>query len=83
MKITPEHVEWMRQEIAPMDTDINRQRYRDGDFPRADKVNDLNKRYRWDLFYAANVSNYIVELYGMNIKDDHIDTALRSIVKAL
>lgn len=80
MKISAQHFEEIRAAIAPLDTEERRTAYRAGDFPRAARVQDLNKRYRWDLFWAAGVSpQYHLE----GLTDVHIDTALRSIVRVL
>lgn len=68
--------------IAEHDTDYARGRYRAGDFDRADRVTDLNKRYRWDLYYCAQrVSktrgmDWVVGYYNSS----QIDSALRRIV---
>jgi hypothetical protein len=51
----------------------------------------VNKRYRWDLFwYAQRVANpfgpstkWVCDVIYPYANDDHIDTALRSIVKPL
>lgn len=86
MKITSDIVEVMRQRIAPLDTEETRQAYREGRFPRADAVKDLDTRYRWDLWHAARCIDVIkVEngWYPEGINDKHIDTALRRIVRPL
>ena len=65
-----------------MDTKEIREKYRKGEFPRANVVQDPNVRYRWDLFYTVKAYN----AFGGHDKDykhDHIDTALRSIVPPL
>lgn len=84
MKIKPEHLAAMKEAISPLDTAERRQAYRDGNFPRADKVKDLNKRYRWDLLWAADFTRLIIasDVYTY-ANDTHIDTALRSIVPKL
>jgi hypothetical protein len=43
------------------------------------------KRCRWDYLWSANVSKWIrSSLYGENdLNDEHIDTALRNIMKDL
>lgn len=79
MKITQQEREALAELIAGLDTEATRQRYRDGRFPRAESVRDLDTRYRWDLFYA--VRGYTV-LPG-NLLSSHIDTALRRIVAPL
>ena len=43
------------------------------------------KRYRWDLLYACKIDGrsgnlWICDLYSY-LNDDHIDTALRAVVK--
>lgn len=71
--------------IVPLDTTVARDAYRTGDFPRADRVNDLDKRYRWDLFWHAYRTNHDVSaaLAAEDLSDAHIDTVLRSIVPSL
>jgi hypothetical protein len=79
MKIQPTELEALRNLLTPLDTPEIRQAYREGRFPRADRVKDLDTRYRWDLFYFAR--GYRV-LPG-DLTDSHIDTALRRIVPPL
>lgn len=85
MKVTAEHVSLMRQAIEQLDTAATRQQYRTGNFTRSELTKDVDKRYQWDLFWAANTSypNTIKQVLNANYKDDHIDTALRSIVAPL
>lgn len=80
-RIPPAVVETMRSAIAPLDTDEMRAIYRAGDFPRADAVKDLDMRYRWDLYYAAEGWRLTADLDGLS--DAHIDTALRAVVRPL
>ena len=86
MKLTLDQVEAMRERIAPLDTAERRQAYREGRFPRAEGVRDLDVRYRWDLYYAARVSDVFRTGIGGDdegLTSDHIDTGLRRIVPAL
>ena len=83
MKVTKEHLEHMRQAIAPLDTDARRAAYRAGAFPRAEACKDLHKRYRWDLAYAAGLSQWLCDAVYPYADDSHVDTALRSIVPTL
>lgn len=85
MKIKAEHLATIQFAISLKDTEQVRQQYRTGNFPRADKVKDLNKRYRWDLFYMTKLVNNREFMGKINeyLNDDHLDTALRSIVKPL
>lgn len=78
-KIHGETLDAMRQAIAPFDTPERRARYLAGDFARADRVDDLDKRYRWDLAWEANVYPSL----PAGLLDSHVDTALRSIVAPL
>lgn len=86
MKLTLDQVEAMRERICPLDTAETRQAYREGRFPRADRVRDLDKRYRWDLYHAGRVSE-VLDMWGggdgEGLTDAHIDTALRRIVPPL
>ena len=67
--------------INPLDTLSRRLAYQAGNFPNADVVKDLNKRYRWDLLWAARYD--VTPLYQEGCNDSHIDTALRCIVARL
>ena len=82
MKIKPEHIEFMRAKIAPLDTPERRAIY------KAQGLSD--KRYRWDLVYltdkpsyAEGLTKYICDVLYEYLNDTHIDTALRTIVKPL
>ena len=82
MKIPKDVVEAMREAISPLDTEDARERYRSGNFPRANTVKNLDERYRWDLLWASRFD--VTELYDQfSANSTHIDTALRSIVKPL
>ena len=86
MKLTLAQIEAMRERIAPLDTAETRQAYREGRFPRADRVRDLDMRYRWDLYHAARgweVLDRSIGGEGADLTDAHIDTGLRRIVPPL
>ncbi|WP_457066882.1 hypothetical protein [Mycobacteroides abscessus] len=84
MKMTSAHYDQLRAAIEPLDTAERREAYRAGQFPIADKVNDLNVRYRWDLFWTARGYGLLPrDIHGCIYNSDHIDTALRRIVPAL
>jgi len=80
-KIAGEALERMASAIRPFDTDSTRERYRRREFPRAEMVKDVNRRYRWDLFYAAGSGRILPDNEELN--DSHIETALRKIVPDL
>jgi len=52
--------------------------YEQGQFPRADQVKDLQKRFVWDILFSTKQYNFINELYNY-MNDSHIETALRKI----
>ena len=81
MKLDRGTLDRMRDAIAPLDTAERRQAYLSGDFPRADRVRDLDKRYRWDIYYAAG--GYRLHPEDDSITDAHIDTGLRRVVPVL
>ena len=56
--------------------------YEEGRFARADKVKDLNKRFRWDLYHRIISWDFRSRLYNY-LDDTHIDTALRRIVPTI
>lgn len=84
LKIKAEHLQKLKDGIQRLDTPAERQRYIRGDFTGSDRVRDLYKRYRWDLYWAASRgdSDFHSNLYDY-LNDDHIDSALRSIVPPL
>ena len=86
MKVTTTDIDTLREALAPLGTDERRQQYRDGDFVLAESVKDLDKRYRWDLFWAATGPTFeSQERWNLTdgLNDSHIDTALRRIVAPL
>lgn len=82
MKVTAQDFEVLRGAIAPLDTPERRMAYNSGDFARADRVRDIDKRYRWDLFYdARRVVGFEVFDFVSGYTNEQIDTALRRIVE--
>ena len=83
MKIKPEHLEHMSKRIALLmqKHPTAQYDYANGNFPRADKCKDINKRFRWDCFSGAGLSKFACEELYSYLNDSHIDTALRSIVE--
>lgn len=47
--------------------------------PADPRIKDIDKRFRWDCFYASGLSTFTATLNYLN--SDHIDTALCRIVK--
>lgn len=85
MKIKTEHFEHMKREIDrvlaayPGVVDA----YEQGNFPRADAVKDLQKRFCFDLLYSASLLPFIVEHVYPYANDEHIYTALLRICPTL
>lgn len=79
MKITATDFAALSAAVTPLDTESARESYRTRRIPRGASVKDIDKRYRWDLFWAARGH----ELLSSEYADSHIDTALRRIVPAL
>jgi len=45
------------------------------------RVKDLGKRLRWDIFYHCGLTRYACDTLYKYLNDDHIDTALKDIMK--
>lgn len=81
MRVTPTDLAALTARLAPLDTDEVRNAYRRRD-PRInniEKVIDIDRRYRWDLYSFAHGWDVL----GGSYADAHIDTALRRIVRPL
>lgn len=83
MKVSPEHREAIARAIRPFDTAETRARYVARDIPRADTVRDIDRRYRWDLLWAAVDSGRASYAMIRDYKDAHVDTVLRQCVAPL
>ena len=80
MKIKPEHYDYMltaMREAAKV-SNISEQYFIDNKIGK-----DFAKRYRWDLVYRARLGFWICANIYPYANDDHIDTALRSIILQL
>jgi len=80
VKITPEHYTAIKEAIKPLDVEANRRHYR--------KNGLSDQRYRWDLLRSTLIDGkggirWICDALYPYLNDDHIDTALRSIVPPL
>jgi len=87
MKIKAEHYSLIKDKITALGADkikehleklkVEKEKY--------NSIKDINKRLRWDCFWAAfhhnaeEKNNLIKELYSY-LNDEHIDTALKKIV---
>ena len=80
MKIKPEHLQHMLEKIKPLSGHIKSHREY---IINENKAKDIEQRLRWDLFWAANLSDYARDVLYPYMNDDHIDTALKTIMKRL
>lgn len=80
MKMSPELFQAIKEAIDPLNTPENRERYRTGNYPRSETTKDVNMRYRWDLLWATFRPTEEQRKEFNELKDTHIDTALRRIV---
>ncbi len=84
MKITPEHYEHLRSrcELAAKTFDWSAEQVqRQIEIYRAaPEVSDPEKRVRWNLLWAARLSQWLCENVYPYANDDHIDTALKQIM---
>jgi hypothetical protein len=69
-----EHLAYLRRRIAPLDTDSRRRQYLAGAYPRAELVTDVDRRYRWDLYFASRAGLDA----DLPYTDNQLDTALRA-----
>lgn len=56
LRVAPAHRDLLAEYVIPLNTPERREAYRSGEFARAEKVQDLNRRYRWDLLWIAQAS---------------------------
>lgn len=84
MRMSETYYNLLSDRIGIYDTERTRDAYIRGEIANAEKVQDLDKRYRWDLFWMANriLSGEGVTLPA-DLNDSHIETALKKIVKVL
>lgn len=80
MKVSDADFAILKAAIEPVDLPEYRSRYKNRDIARADSVKDINKRYRWDLYYFAARQRGSLPDSTNGYNMDHIDTALRKIV---
>lgn len=81
MKVKEEHYNHIKVAIEQVGADALR-RHREAlkDDPR---VRDLEKRLRWDALHAVIPSRWVCDNLYPYVNDDHIDTALRRVMKEM
>lgn len=85
MKIKPEHYAQLAALVRVGLTRIpSAQAYaaRHESIPRIALAKDPAKRHRWDALYAAGADEVLSDIYRY-ANDEHIDTALRAIVRRI
>lgn len=81
MKIKPEHFQHLKTEIEAILSKYDRlvEEYETGQFPRSEKVKDLQKRFCFDLLHGAGLNRFVCNDLYSYMNDDHIYTALKAI----
>ena len=81
MKITQDHFDFLKSEIEKTLAKYPDlvEEYESGDFPRSDKVQDLQKRFCFDVLYGSGLSRWVSDNLSSYLTDDHIFTALKKI----
>ena len=81
MKMKPEHYQHLQTQINDVVARYGEseliEAYQSGQFPRADKVKNLQKRFCFDLLLATNQTRWIFDNLYDYLTDDHIYTALK------
>lgn len=79
MKVSQRDIERLTEAVADIDTPERRAHYRDsgqyGPYGWWTLVKDVDKRYRWDVYWIAYDRGFRFETEGL--LDEHVDTALR------
>ena len=88
MKIKKEHFDKLQSSINEILSKYNDQgqlvaEYESGSFPRSEKTKDLQRRFCFDLLYGAGLNKFVCENLYSYMNDDHLYTALKSIVPTI
>lgn len=78
MKIKQDHYNHIKQAIDAIPEKLKQSHFES--LKLDNRVKDINKRFRWDCFNYANLTQYACDTLYSYINDNHIDTALKSIV---
>lgn len=76
-----EHFEYMKSKIERVLAKYPNitHEYETGQFPNADKVNNLQTRFNHDLAFGAGLTRFICDSLYPYLEDSHIKTALNKI----
>lgn len=85
MKIKPEHFQHLKTEIEAILSKYDRvvEEYEKGQFPRSEKVKDLQRRFCFDVLFGAGLSRWVSDNLYPYMNDDHLYTALKAICPKL
>ena len=85
MKIKPEHFQHLKTEINVILSKYDRlvEEYETGQFPRSEKVKDLQRRFCFDVLFGAGLSRWVSDNLYPYMNDDHLYTALKAICPKL
>ena len=81
MKIQKEHFDYLQSKIDAVLAKYPNvaHEYEQGQFPRSDRVKDLQERFNFDLFYGAGLSKWAADNLYTYMDDSHLSTALKRI----
>ena len=82
MKVKPEHFAHMKTAITAFVNDYGADKLAEykARLSTDARVHDVDKRYRWELFNGARLTQFACDTLYSYCNDEHIDTALRKIV---
>lgn len=80
MKIKPEHYAHIKTCISELKEKIKPHREY---LIKEGKAKDIEKRLRWDMFWATKQTHWVCDNLYSYMNDDHLDTALRHIMAEL
>jgi len=81
MKIKPEHYSHMKTEIDRVCFVYAEEIPKHiAQVKQLGRYHDLKKRIRWDMFNTAQLTSFACDTLYDYLNDEHIDTALRSIM---
>lgn len=83
MKIRPEHYQHILTEMRQAIATIGKDAINAHIVAISGKPHDFDKRLRWDLCYAAKLNPWICKEIYPYASDEHLDTALRSVIREL
>lgn len=83
MKIKPAHFDKIKEMIEALLSKHGRDqiilKYETGDFPRSEKVKDLQTRFNFDLYHFSGALGAVASEVYEYANDEHIATALKRI----